>query len=290
MRDLRYALVTPVRDEAVNLLRLATSVFAQTVAPQSWIIVDNGSTDGTVEVAKSLVRDNAFVRILEVPGESSPVRGAPIVRAFVSGVAALGDLPEVVVKLDADLSMEPDHFARLLEVFEADSALGIASGTCWELEDGTWRPQHATRDHVRGAARAYRRECLFDVLPLVEGMGWDGIDELKAQTRGWSVYSIPDLPILHHRPVGAREGAKGMWRDQGKMAHFMGYRPYYLIARAAFQARRDPRALAMITGYVGSAVTRRPRYDDLLVRRLLRDQQSIRRLPQRAREALGRGT
>ena len=165
---LRYALITPVRDEAANLPRLAQSLVAQTVDPDAWVIVDNGSTDRTLDVARNLAEVNPWISVLAVPGERSPRRGAPIVRAFAAGMDTLSKLPEIVVKLDADVSMEPDYFERLLEAFESDPRLGIASGTCWELESGSWRPQHVTRDHARGAVRAYRRECLSDVLPLVE--------------------------------------------------------------------------------------------------------------------------
>jgi glycosyltransferase involved in cell wall biosynthesis len=284
---LRYVLITPARDEAANLARLAESLAAQTVSPDVWVIVDNGSVDGTPQLARRLAESHAWIRIVDLPGEPSPRRGAPIVRAFETGVATLPELPEIVVKLDADVSMAAEFFERMLEAFESDPTLGIASGTCWELENGSWRPQHVTRDHARGAVRAYRRECLADVLPLVARVGWDGIDELKAQTRGWRVRSLP-LPIRHHRSLGGRDRRVRMWVEQGDMAHYMGYRPSYLIARAVYRALRDPVAVVMLYGYVRAALGRRSPYDDVAVRQRLRSQQSLRRLPHRIREALGR--
>jgi len=200
----------------------------------------------------------------------------------------LDDQPEVVVKLDADLSMGDDYFERLLATFASEPRLGIASGTCWESVEGSWRPQHVTRDHVRGAARAYRRECLDDVLPLVERIGWDGIDELKAQTRGWIVRSLRDLRLDHHRSLGERDRRFAKWAEQGETAYFMGYRPSYLLVRALYRAARDPAALVMLVGYWRAVVRRIPRYDDPVVRRLLSDQQSLRKLPRRALEAFGR--
>jgi glycosyltransferase involved in cell wall biosynthesis len=286
--ELRYALVSPVRDEASNLPRLAECLAAQTAGPTAWVIVDNGSTDETREIARGLAEAHSWVTFLELPGERTPTRGATIVRAFLAGVDALPEIPEIVVKLDADLSMESDYFRRLLDAFEADAALGIASGICLEEVDGEWRLQHVTRNHVRGAARAYRRECLRDVQPLVEGLGWDGVDELKAQTRGWVVRSLPDLELRHHRALGMRDRRVAKWVDQGDMAYFMSYRPSYLLARTAYRAVADPSALAMVYGYVRALARRGPRYEDQMVRRLLREQQSLRQLPSRIREALGR--
>jgi glycosyltransferase involved in cell wall biosynthesis len=285
---MRYALVTPTRDEETDLPRLAESLVMQTVRPEVWIIVDNGSTDRTVEIARTLESSEGWVRVLEVAGEVAPQRGAPVVRAFMAGLQSIDPRPDVVVKLDADVSMEPDHFERLLGAFESDPTLGIASGACWELEDGAWRMQRVTRDHARGAVRAYRRECLADVLPLVERVGWDGIDELKARTRGWRVSHLDDLPIRHHRPAGGRQRQVPMWISQGEMAHYMGYRPSYLVVRSAYRAMRDPAALAMPAGYARAMLRRSPRYDDAEVRKLLRDEQSLRNLPRRLREAIGR--
>ena len=285
---LRYALVTPARDEAANLPRLAGSLAAQSVLPTAWIIVDNGSTDGTATVARDLVATHEWISLLQIPGERTPRRGGAAVRAFTAGVEALAELPEIVVNVDADVSMETDYFESMLEEFRSDPTLGIASGTCLELRGGQWRPQWVTRGHARGAARAYRRECLLEVLPLVESVAWDGIDELKAQTRGWRVRNFPEIPIHHHRALGRREARLSVWLDEGDMAYFMGYRPSYLAARTSYRLLRDPTAVAMLYGYARAACRRSPRYEDSAVRRLLREEQSLRRLPRRIREALGR--
>ncbi len=286
---LGFGIVSPVRDEAENLPRIAHCLAVQTLPPALWVIVDNGSTDGTQSIANQIAAQHAWVRLVEIPGEVTPRRGAPIVRAFKAGLSSLPELPDVIVKLDADISMEPDYFQRLMLAFAQDAKLGIASGVCWEQsESGVWAPQYATRDHVRGAARAYRRECLLDVVPLVERMGWDGLDELKAQTKGWVVRSIPELVLLHHRSLGQREHRVSKWIEQGEMAHFMGYRPSYLVIRAAYRAVRDLTALAMIWGYVRAAFSQAGRYDDAAVLRHVRELQSWRQLPRRIREAFGR--
>ena len=284
-----YSVVTPVRNEAANLPRLAAALVAQTVPPTEWVIVDNGSTDATREIAAGLAADHPWIRVLDVPGAAAPTRGGPIVRAFTAGLDSLQVSSDVVVKLDADLSFDPDHFELLLAEFDRDAGLGIASGTCWEEEGpGDWRPQYTTRGHVRGAERAYRRACLPVVLPLEERMGWDGVDELKAAVNGWRTASFRHLEVLHHRSLGAREDRVAKWLAQGDMAHFMGYRPSYLLFRALFRSVREPSALVMPLGYAGAALRRRPRLDDARARAWLRREQGVRRLGLRIREALGR--
>jgi glycosyltransferase involved in cell wall biosynthesis len=285
---LTWSAITPALDELANLRRLADSLVAQTIPPTQWVIVDNGSTDGTVELARQLGERHPWIQPLSAPGSGTAAPGAPIVRAFHAGLTVLEPHPDVVVKLDADVSFGPDYFERLLGAFAADPRLGIASGSCWEEIDGLWQETQVTGDHVRGASRAYRWDCLQSVLPLEEGMGWDGIDALKAKARGWNARIVADARFDHHRAVGARDGARhSRWVAQGRGAHYMGYRPTYLVLRALHQARREPAALAMIWGYLDSFVRRRPRLGDEEARALLRHEQRLGNLRARARSTSG---
>jgi glycosyltransferase involved in cell wall biosynthesis len=287
---LAYAAVTPARNEEENLRRLAAALGGQTLPPAEWVVVDDGSSDGSASLVEALATEYLWARLLAHAGvgrRSEP--GSPTVRAFHAGVAGLRTDPDVVVKLDADVSFEPDHFERLLAAFAADERLGIAGSNCWEQEPGgDWRPI-ATGGHVRGAVRAYRRGCLDAVLPLEEGMSWDGVDVLKAELAGWTALVVPGLGFRHHRRVGERDGARqSRWIAQGRGAWTMGYRPGYLLLRTAFRARRDPYAMFMLSGYAGAALRRAPRIADTDVLRELRRRQSLRRLPARARDLLAR--
>jgi glycosyltransferase involved in cell wall biosynthesis len=285
----RYVLITPTRDEAANLRRLSESLSRQTLAPERWIIVDNGSSDDTISVARSFERDLPWVEVVLSSGTETAEPGLPIVRAFHRGLERIESAPDVVVKLDADVSMDEDYFARLVGAFAADTSLGIASGVCYEHDGTEWRPTHVTEAHVRGATRAYRWECLQRVLPLEERVGWDGIDELKANVAGWRTAVIPDLGFFHHRRLGARDGMPwARWARQGRAAHYMGYRFSYLVLRSLHHARRNPAALAMLGTYLTAAATRAPQQTDADARRHLRERQRLRNLRARRREALGR--
>jgi len=284
-----YAVVTPARDEADNLPRLAASLAAQTVLPQAWNIVDNGSSDGTVGVAHQLEAVHDWIHVLTVPGGSVADRGGPVVRALQAGIAALDPAPQVLVNVDADISMEPDYFERLLAKFDADPDLGIASGSAFEQRRGAWEQRFVTGTTVWGASRAYRWECLEELLPLEERVAWDGLDEFKANTRGWRTQAFEELHFRHHRREGERDGAA--WRtrlNQGRVTYYLGYRPWYLVLRALWHARREPSALAMPIGYALSAVRRDERSGDEEARAYLRQQQSLRNLRRRALEASGR--
>lgn len=284
-----YVVVTPARDEARNLPRLASSLAAQTIPPRGWHIVDNGSTDGTLDVARGIAREHDWVEVLSLPGGSVADRGAPVVRALEAGIAACKETPEILVNVDADISMEPDYFERLLQRFDGDASLGIASGSAFELRRGAWEQRFVTGSTVWGASRAYRWECLQGLLPLEERVAWDGVDEFKANAQGWRTQAFEDLPFQHHRREGERDGTAWQARaNQGGAAYYLGYRPWYLVLRALWHARREPAALGMAWGYLAAALKRAERSQDVKARAYLRRQQSPRNLKRRALEAAGR--
>jgi poly-beta-1,6-N-acetyl-D-glucosamine synthase len=285
---LRYAVITPARDEEQNIPILADSLATQTVLPTSWIIVENGSSDGTAAVGRELEARYPWIKLVEQHTSGPVARGGPVARAFHAGMEALDQEVDVVVKLDADVSMGSDYFRQILEAFEADPSLGMTSGTLLE-EPTEGRERFLAGDNVWGANRAYRRECLADVLPLEERMGWDTVDALKALACGWKVRLVRSAVFRHHRVEASRDRTRSAaWRSQGGMAWFVGYRPLYLIAKVSFRSVKDPAALSMFSGYVTAAVRREARLDDKAAMAVLRDRQRVRELPLRLSEALGR--
>jgi biofilm PGA synthesis N-glycosyltransferase PgaC len=287
---LSYAVVTPVRNEAENLGRLAVSLSGQTARPAAWVIVDTGSTDETVRVAQQLALRHPWVSVEQILIGATAMRGGPIVRAFHAGLRAVPETCDIIVKLDADISMDPDYFERLVAEFEHDERLGIAGGIGYERQaDGVWRQRHGTGASVWGASRGYRRTCLDKILPLEERMGWDTIDLVAAEVRGWRTRAFLDIPFLHHRSEGERDPSRfSIWLKQGHAAHYMGYRFSYLAIRILYRAARDPWAVGIAWGYLGAALRREPRCADTSVRAHVRQQQRISQLPRRAREAMRR--
>lgn len=284
---LTYSIITPARDEAKNLRRLAECLVAQVAKPTAWVIVDDGSADETLALGSSLAEEHPWIRVVSGDGGALE-RGGPIVRAFNVGLAELEPLTDVVVKVDADISLEPRHFERLLSEFERNPRLGVASGTCYEIEPaGEWRQRHVTGPGVWAACRAYRHECLLDILPFEERMGWDTLDLVKANVMGWETQILFDLGFRHHRPEGKRDGhSLRTWTIQGEASHYMDYRISYLFARTLFQALRHPAAVGLIAGYTRARVRRQPRCPDSELRAYVRRQQRLRNLPLRAREAM----
>jgi biofilm PGA synthesis N-glycosyltransferase PgaC len=279
---LRYAVVTPARNEEVNLQRLGAAMAAQERLPVVWAVVDDGSTDGTPDVLEALAAEHPWIRPLERPAadrEESLADGRRKARdldGFLFAAAPLRDDVDVIVKVDADVDFAPDYFDELIGRFEADELLGIASGTCYERENGEWVRRTKAESTVWGATRAYRSDCLGDLMALEPCMGWDGLDEVSVQLRGMRTQTFVDLPFRHHRPEGGRElSSLHQGQALGRAAWYMGYRPTYLTLRALYRARQEPAAIGMLWGYFGAAGRRVPQCPDKRLVAAVRERQRL---------------
>lgn len=230
-----YAVISPVKDEAVHLARTAEALLAQTHKPTQWVIVDDGSTDATAAIAARYAEQHDWISLIGARSSGRRERGAPIVRAFKQGAATLSASPEVLVKLDGDLFFASHYFAWVASVFAADPRAGIVGGVVFVNEDGRWVYDRVSHRTVHGAIKAYRRECLEDIGGLHESMGWDGIDEYGARARAWNVHVLSELGVLHYKSRGsAQPWLRARW-EEGRGAHYMGYRPSAVARRVGYR-------------------------------------------------------
>jgi poly-beta-1,6-N-acetyl-D-glucosamine synthase len=282
----RYALVSPVKDEAEHLPLAFASVLGQTHRPVRWVIVDDGSSDGTLQLARSYARAVPWISVVSAGADGERARGGRVVRAFERGRAEIHERHEIVVKLDGDIELPRDYFARVTSVFAAEPRAGIAGGRVHVPgRRGRWVPERVGRHTVHGAIKAYRVGCLNDFGGLRASMGWDGIDEYGAKARGWKVIPIADLHVRHH----ARRGSKQRWwrarLEEGRGARYMGYLPGFLLARACYRmaVERPPLlgGFALLAGWLAATVRRAPVVDDPEAVAALRAEQRsrLRRLP-----------
>src|SRR5437660_9374334 len=63
----RYVLITPARNEAAFIELTIKSVVQQTVRPKHWVIVSDGSTDGTDDIVKKYTAQHDWIELLRMP-------------------------------------------------------------------------------------------------------------------------------------------------------------------------------------------------------------------------------
>jgi poly-beta-1,6-N-acetyl-D-glucosamine synthase len=286
-----HLVVTPARNEAENLQRLGECLVQQTWRPDAWIVVDNGSTDGTQDVVREFGHAHDWIRLMSIPSDPNPARGRSSVRAFNAGVMAEPKLADLVTGFDADVSFGPEYLDSLRREFLRNPRLGIASGLCYELSGDRWEPVHVTQPNLRGASLTYRRECLDRLMPLEVRLGWEGIGVVRACIHGWETALISDLPYFHHRPTGARDVSRfASYAEDGDTAYYMWYRPSYMLLRMLYRALggRELAATGLVWGYARSGLGRRPRHAESGFRDFMRANQSPAAWLFRTREITGR--
>jgi hypothetical protein len=276
-RDERLLIVSPVFNEAAHLRRTARAVAAQTRRPDRWVIVDDGSRDGTLEIARALEAELDFVTALSAPPADAGADNLALARearAFNYGLRRAGwsDFG-FVGKLDGDVELPPEWFAELLERFRADPLLGLTGGRLAEPGRGGWRVIAIPDHHVHGAVKLYRRDCLLAVGGVPERLAWDTIDETYARMRGYGTRSFGDLVARHHRPWASADGLLRGRARHGECAWILHYGPAWVALRSLKVARARPPVLsgaAFLWGYWGAALRGTERVDDPAFRRFAR--------------------
>lgn len=269
----RVLIVSPVRNEARQIVRVARAVAAQELTPARWIVIDDGSTDETLERLLELEREIDFLSVLRAPrgGVDAEARDrlarAIEVRNFniALGGVNLSDYTHVM-KLDGDIELPPDYLRVLLERFAADPELGLAGGVLVEPRaDGSMHPIVIPAYHVHGALKCYTRACLEAIGGVRECLGWDTIDETYARMKGFRTRSFTDLVSVHHRPLASADGALRGHARHGECAYISHYDPLWVTLRSAKVARRAPAGLsgaAFLYGYARAAARRVERVPD----------------------------
>jgi glycosyltransferase involved in cell wall biosynthesis len=280
----RYVIITPVRDEARHIEETVKSVAQQTIVPLQWVIVDDGSTDGTGEMVDYFSAKWSWISAVHAPHQGPRANASRVMEAFYHGYPSVASFDwDFLVKLDGDLSLEPDYFERCFEEFQNDPLLGIGGGLIWSASCGTFKPDHCPLNHVRGATKIYRRTCWEAIGGLLRTPGWDTVDEVKAQMSGWKIRTFRDLKVLHFRPTGAAEGAWLNAVKDGRADYITGYHPLFMLLKCIKRMFQKPHVVGscgLMYGFAGAYLHRTPQVDDKALIRYVRKQQMRRLLLQ----------
>jgi glycosyltransferase involved in cell wall biosynthesis len=269
---LSYVLITPARNEASFIGLTIQSVVAQAIRPLKWVIVSDGSTDGTDEIVKRYASEHPWIELVRMP-ERRERHFAGKVLAFNAGYARVKDFGyEAIVSMDGDISFDADYFSFLLGKLAADPGLGLVGTPFQEVCGQSYDYRFVSIEHVSGACQVFRREC-FEALggyTPVKGGSVDHIAVITARMKGWKTQTFTEKVCLHHREIGTAQRSVLMSRfELGIKDYTIGNHPVWELCRTVRQMAVRPLflgGLALGTGYLWSLLLRceRPVSHDLV--------------------------
>jgi glycosyltransferase involved in cell wall biosynthesis len=208
---IHLSVVAPAYNEAENLGPLVREI-TEAVAPlgkaYEIVLVDDGSTDGSAEILRALMREVPALRVLALERNSGQTA------ALDAGLrAARGTF---VATLDADRQNDPAEIPRLLAMLEADEC-DMATGWRARRNDPWLRRvstkiangvrNRLTRERIHDSAcglKVLRRDCITG-LKLFNGM--HRFLPTLVKLEGWRVVEVP----VNHRPRAAGTAKYGVW-------------------------------------------------------------------------------
>ncbi len=238
MNKIKYVLITAAKNEESYIEKTIKSVISQTIKPEKWIIVSDGSTDRTNDIVKQYSDKNNFIELIALPPKKE--------RNFSSKVNALNQALKKIAgmdydfigNLDADVTLDKSYYEEVFLSFHSNPKLGIAGGIILDCVDDKVNPQNISLNSVAGAIQVFRKQCFENIgyyIPFKYG-GEDAYMEIKARMAGWDVQTLTELKVLHHRPTGTGMGSlsKANLRS-GKMFYTLGYSPIFLLVRCFYR-------------------------------------------------------
>ncbi|MGI8622130.1 MAG: glycosyltransferase family 2 protein [Solirubrobacteraceae bacterium] len=265
---MRIATVVCFLNEANGLGRVLTALEAQSRPPDRLLLVDDGSTDASPELADAFAARVAYARTVRRPARppaADRLAEAAELRAFQAALAQLDGEYDVIAKLDADIVLTPEVIAAVENAFAADPELGITGPyLSVTTPTGTSVRERCPQYHVRGAVKFYRGKCLDQIAPLPPILGWDTIDEVGARLNGWRTgsFAAPGGDPVHLRPTGAHDGHLRAFYRWGACAYAIGDHPAWLVLGALRRGTDRPwgaGGLAYLAGWAAARSRRAPR-------------------------------
>ncbi|WP_033959264.1 glycosyltransferase family 2 protein [Psychroserpens jangbogonensis] len=220
---MNFYIIIPAHNEEDSISQTIESLVNQTLLPKRIVVVNDNSTDSTQRIIQKYIDTYKFISLVNNSSSDKHLPGSKIINAFYKGYETLDDNYDIICKFDADLIFPNNYLEQLAIHFNQDKQLGMAAGFCYIENNQQWVLENLTRkDHIRGALKAYRKDCFLNIGKLKSSMGWDTVDELLAQYYNWTILTDESLKIKHLKPTGSSYN-KASKHLQGEAFYKMRY-------------------------------------------------------------------
>ena len=234
---------------------------AQTARPLRWVIVSDGSTDGTDEIVGKYAADHKWIELIRMPERAGRTSLERSTLSTQGGLEQRVCRYDVIGNLDADVSFGEEHFRLLVSKFAEDPQLGVVGAP---FREGSFQYDYrfTNVENVWGGCQLFRKECFEDIggYRPVPGGCIDHIAVVSARMQGWKTRTFTGTVSIHHRTMGTAQngGLKAKFK-YGAKDYSVGNHPLWELFRALYQMKQRPfviGGLALAVGYFWSMIRR----------------------------------
>jgi len=258
---MKYYIVIPSHNEEKFISLTLQSLIEQTVLPNKVVVVNDNSTDRTEEIILQFCKKYSWITLVNKTSDAIHLPGSKVIQAFQKGLETVDENYDLIVKADADLIFPSNYFETVISHFKSDEQIGMVGGFAYIEKNGDWILENLTdKDHIRGAFKAYRKECFQQIGGLKPAMGWDTVDELLCKYYNWKVVTDETLKVKHLKPTGANYNKIARYK-QGEAFYSLGY-GFFITAIAsgklAMMKKKPLLFLDYIQGFWKAKSAKRP--------------------------------
>mgnify|MGYP000876368489 CR=1 FL=1 len=273
-----YILTTPCKNEEASLPELAESIINQTITPKLWLIVDDNSTDNSAEILRDLETKYSWIRVITSDGTKRDLsfHYAKVVSEGLSLALEITSVEKISVEyislIDADMVLENNFFEKIIDRFEEDPFLGVASGSTAYFEADKLVTEKGRENLPIGGLRVWRRECFIDTGGFPISYSADSVSNVLAVLHGWDTKKFEDIIGIQARRTGSAEGLWKGYRTKGESDYYRDYHPLYALFKFVKYILTSPSyiGIAYLEGYLNGIVKIRKKIDIPEVRQYYR--------------------
>lgn len=246
---MKFYIIIPAHNEEEFIAKTLESLVQQTLLPKSLVVVNDNSSDNTQLIIEDYASKNDWITVLNSQSSNQHLPGSKIINAFNKGLATLDNDYDIICKFDADLVFPNNYLEQTAFHFESNKKIGMVSGFCYIEKKGNWFLENLTnKDHIRGALKAYRKDCFEQIGRLKPSMGWDTVDELLAKFNGWEILTDASLHVKHLKPTG-QSYSKASKYLQGEAMYKMRY-GFWITLISALKLTYKKRQFSLFRDYM----------------------------------------
>jgi len=236
LRGRKVGVVMACRNEEKTIEKTLEGLKNQTLLPSEIIIVNDGSTDRTGEIARSF-----GYKVVDLPDAGYMKTGTPEhAKTLNTGLKHLSKSLDYIMILGADHLLPPNYIEEIVSRMEVDPRLVVASGVI--------KGERTYEEHARGSGRIVKADFWrkFDLL-YPENWGWEPWIEYKAMQLECTSKSFSDL-VAEARSTRMTPRKMVGW---GKAMRALGYYWVYALGRCALMFFKSPKlGVSMLWGYL----------------------------------------